>query len=76
MFLLTVIDCEEPADMINATVSFKGTTFEERVNYTCEVGFRFPNGAKLLMKSCNDSGNWTGPNGTCEGWSICYFESK
>ena len=56
--------------MRNATVSYNGTTFEETVNYTCEVGFRFPNGAKLLVKSCSDSGNWTGPNETCEGYGI------
>ena len=70
-----VVDCGEPADMRNATMSYTGTTFEETVNYTCAVGFRFPNGAKRLMISCNDSGNWTGSN-ECEGWNICYFESK
>ena len=64
---IAVIDCEEPADMKNASISYNGTTFEETVNYSCEVGFRFPNGAKLLMRSCNASGNWTGPNGSCEG---------
>ena len=67
LFMLTVVDCEEPADMSNATVSYIGTTFEEIVNYTCEVGFMFPNGAKLLVSSCSDLGNWTGPNETCEG---------
>ena len=72
MFLLTVVDCEEPADMVNATVSHNGTTFEETVNYTCEVGFRFPNGAKLLVTSCNNSGNWTGPNEICEGYDSCH----
>ena len=73
---ITVIDCEEPTAMKNASITYNGTTFEEIVNYTCEVGFMFPNGVKLLMKSCNGSGNWTGPNETCEGWNICYFESK
>jgi len=67
IFLLTVVDCKKPADLSNATVSYNGTTFEETVNYTCEVGFRFPNGDKLLVKSCNESRNWTGPDDQCEG---------
>ena len=65
--MLTVVDCGEPTGLGNATLDYDGTAFEETVNYTCEVGFRFPNGAKLLVTSCNDSGNWTGPNETCEG---------
>ena len=65
--MLTVIDCEKPTDMSNATVSYNGTTFEVTAIYTCEVGFKFPSGAKHLVTSCSDSGNWTGPSETCEG---------
>ena len=65
--MLPVVDCGKPANMSNATASYNWTTFEETVDYTCEVGFKLPKGAKLLVMSCSDSGNWTGPNETCEG---------
>ena len=65
--MLTVVDCGKPTALGNAKVDYEGTTFEDTVNYTCEFGFRFPNGGKLLMKSCNESGNWTGPDDQCEG---------
>ena len=65
--MLTVVVCGKPTALRNANVDYDGTTFEDTANYTCEVGFRFPNGVKLLVKSCNDSGNWSGPNETCEG---------
>ena len=65
--MLPVVDCGKPTALRNADVDYEGTTFEETVNYTCEVGFRFPKGFKFLMRSCSDSGNWTGPNETCEG---------
>ena len=65
--MLTVVDCGKPTALRHADVAYERTTFEETVNYTCEVGFRFPSGAIVMLTSCNDSGNWTGPNETCEG---------
>ena len=65
--VLTVIDCGSPGSLANAEVLFNGTTFEYTANYTCEVGFRFPNGASLVVTSCSDRGNWTATNETCEG---------
>ena len=65
--VLTVVDCGLPRSLANAEVLFNGTTFEYTANYTCEVGFRFPNGASLVVTSCGNTGNWTATNETCEG---------
>ena len=45
-----------------------GTVFDDTANYTCEVGFRFPSGVRLVVTSCNDTGNWTMPTENCQGW--------
>ena len=65
--VLTVVDCGSPGSLANAEVVFNGTTFGYTANYTCEVGFRFPSGASLVVTSCGDTGNWTATNETCEG---------
>ena len=65
--VLTEVDCGSPGSLANAEVVFNGTTFEYTANYTCEVGFRFPSGASLVVTSCGDIGNWTAANETCEG---------
>ena len=72
--VLTVVDCGSPGSLANAAVVFNGTTFEYTANYTCEVGFRFPSGASLVVTSCSDTGNWTATNETCEGQhAVMYF---
>ena len=66
--VLTVVDCGSPGSLANAEVVFKRTTCQFTANYTCEVGFRFPSGARLVVTSCNDTGNWTMPTENCQGW--------
>ena len=68
LFMSTVVDCGSPGNMTHAAVVFNGTIFEDTVNYTCEVGFRFSSGARLVVTSCNDTGNWTMPTENCQGW--------
>ena len=65
--MLIVIDCSSPIHVANATIMLRGTQLEDTANYTCEVGFRFPSGASLVMTSCRHSGNWTMANETCQG---------
>ena len=54
--------------MTHAAVVVKGTIFEDTANYTCEVGFIFSRGARLVVTSCNDTGNWTMSTENCQGW--------
>ena len=68
LFKSTVVDCGSPGNMTHAAVVFNGTIFEDTANYTCEVGFRFSSGARLVVTSCNDTGNWTMPTENCKGW--------
>ena len=56
--VFTEIDCGKPQSLTNAA---------DTANYTCEVGFKFPSGASLVVTSCNDTGNWTAANETCQG---------
>ena len=70
VFMALVIDCGSPGNMTHAAVVFNGTIFEDTANYTCEVGFRFSSGARLVVTSCNDTGNWTMPTENCEGWQL------
>ena len=63
--MITEVDCGSPPRVTNAAVAVNGTTFENTANYTCEVGFRFPSGASVVVTSCKDSGNWTTVNETC-----------
>ena len=65
--VFTEVDCGTPQRVTNATVAVNGTTFEDTANYTCEVGFKFPSGASLVVTSCNDTGKWTAANETCQG---------
>ena len=65
--VLTVVDCGSPRNLTKAAVVFNGTTFEDTANYTCEIGFRFPSGASLVVTSCSETGNWTATNETCQG---------
>ena len=55
--MFIVIDCGSPIHVANATVMLRGTQLEDTANYTCEVGFRFPSGATLVMTSCR-TGLW------------------
>ena len=65
--VLTVVDCGSPSNLTKAAVVFNGTTFEDTANYTCEIGFRFPSGASIVVTSCSETGNWTATNETCQG---------
>ena len=71
VFWFIEIDCGPPRNTTHAAVVVNGTTFEDTANYTCEVGFRFPSGASLVVTSCNGTGNWTMANETCQGQHTC-----
>ena len=70
-----VVDCGSPGHMTNAEVVFNLTTFEETANNTCEIGFKFPSGASLVVTSCSDSGNWTAVNETCQGVYVIQWDA-
>ena len=66
-FYISEINCTNPRELSNSSVAFTLTTFGHTANYTCATGFRFPSGDRMAGVSCSDTGNWTTPNGTCEG---------
>ena len=67
VLMFAEIDCGMPNNLTHATVGVNGTLYKCTANYTCDVGFMFTSGAKLSMVSCDDKGNWSTTNGTCEG---------
>ena len=70
-----VVDCGSPGHRTNAEVVFNLTTFEETANNTCEIGFKFPSGASLVVTSCSDSGNWTAVKETCQCVYVIQLDS-
>ena len=67
VFMFAEVDCGLPNNLTHATVGVSGTVYKFTANYTCDVGFMFPSGDKLSVVSCDDNGNWSTTNGTCEG---------
>ena len=67
VFMFAEVDCGMPKNLTHATVGVNGTVFKCTANYTCDVGFMFPRGATMTIVSCDDKGNWSTTNGTCEG---------
>ena len=62
-----VIDCGEPQDLANASLTFTSTTFSHSANYSCERGFWLRRDTRQITTWCKDSGNWTKINHTCKG---------
>ena len=61
------INCTNPQELPNASLTFNLTTFGHAATYSCAAGYSFPSGDRTTEVSCSKTGNWTAPNGTCIG---------
>ncbi|XP_041355401.1 uncharacterized protein LOC121373025 [Gigantopelta aegis] len=56
------IDCGEPPNVLHASVTRIGRTFNSVANYSCDVGYAMINGTTL---TCGTDGRWTSKNLRC-----------
>ena len=71
MYFSLVVDCGNPTDLANGTVTFGETTFGHIANYTCRRGYRFNRDQRQIATKCENNGNWTRVGDTCKG--LCLY---
>jgi len=59
-------DCGNLNDPTDGQVILTGTTVGNTASYTCNTGFRIRNNV-ANVRTCQDSGQWSGDEPTCEG---------
>ena len=71
--LLTAVDCGTLSDPANGTVSFSTTTYNSVATYSCNTGHTLTGDD---MRTCLDSGSWSGSEPTCIGELKCFRQDK
>ena len=71
------VECDEPGNLTDGTVSYNEKGFEDTVTYSCRSGFEL---VGLSARTCLSNGSWSGTMPTCifTGKSVkliitCYF---
>ena len=60
-FLFPVVTCIAPVSSQNTSFPTGKINygFNDTIKYTCNVGFKFPNGYEEAEANCNIDGTWT-----------------
>jgi len=61
-----IVSCGPPPRQLNASVTANSTTYGSITYYRCHSGFEHSSGSDLVIKTCNSSGRWTGPQLSCQ----------